>query len=318
MEELSLQKEKERNFLAYFERHETNGALTENARRSCKYALRYLRAFIEATPLYSKYDIILPMDVVTPEFVSAFTYYLRKKCIGEGPRKHYHWFKRVIANAIEEGLMKKNPCKDIKIVYDTNVMLKEILTPDEILHLAQFRYEGEQREIQRAFIFCCYTGMRYCDVKALTYANIDYSSMVMRFNQKKAEGRSAHAAVAIPLNEQLLNIIGQPDNDNLKQSIFKLPHTGTARKHLMRWVKEAGIRKHITWHCGRHSFAVNLLNAGANIKTVSSLLGHANIKMTEKYLHVVDSLKQQAIDSLGPISFDMGNAAATESVSVAV
>jgi site-specific recombinase XerD len=63
-------------------------------------------------------------------------------------------------------------------------------------------------------------------------------------------------------------------------------------------VNEAGISKHITWHCGRHSFAVNILNNGANIKTVSSLLGHSSLKHTEKYLHAVDKLRVEAINSL--------------------
>ncbi|WP_369809544.1 tyrosine-type recombinase/integrase [uncultured Duncaniella sp.] len=73
--------------------------------------------------------------------------------------------------------------------------------------------------------------------------------------------------------------------------------------YLRKWVKAAGIRKKITWHCARHSFAVNVLTKGANIKTVSSLLGHTSIKMTERYLHVVDSLKQDAINSLGEINY---------------
>lgn len=51
-------------------------------------------------------------------------------------------------------------------------------------------------------------------------------------------------------------------------------------------------------HLARHSFAVNVLNNGANIKTVQSLMGHASIEMTEKYLHVVDELKHKAINSL--------------------
>lgn len=54
-----------------------------------------------------------------------------------------------------------------------------------------------------------------------------------------------------------------------------------------------------------HSFAVNLLNAGADIKTVSSLLGHASIKMTEEYLHVIDQRKQKAINKLGKVAFDV-------------
>ena len=51
-------------------------------------------------------------------------------------------------------------------------------------------------------------------------------------------------------------------------------------------------------HCARHSFAVNILNNGANIKTVASLLGHSGLKHTEKYTRAIDSLKQDAINSL--------------------
>lgn len=65
----------------------------------------------------------------------------------------------------------------------------------------------------------------------------------------------------------------------------------------------ADIMKRITWHCARHSFAVNVLSKGANIKTVSSLLGHTSIKMTERSLHVVDSFKQDVINSLGEINY---------------
>lgn len=54
----------------------------------------------------------------------------------------------------------------------------------------------------------------------------------------------------------------------------------------------------ITFHCARHSFAVNILNNGANIKTVASLLGHSGLKHTEKYTRAVDSLKEAAINSL--------------------
>ena len=69
-------------------------------------------------------------------------------------------------------------------------------------------------------------------------------------------------------------------------------------KAIRRWVKRAGINKHISWHCARHSFAVNILNNGANIKTVASLLGHSGLKHTEKYTRAIDSLKQEAINSL--------------------
>lgn len=301
-----LKREKESNFIRYFQQHCDNEAFTLPVRKSYKYSLIRFKEYLSLTPRYSKYVTIMPMDAVTPDLVLGFTNYLRKKCSGEGPRKNYHWFKKVLANAVEGELIKRNPCKGIRIVYDTNVVLKEILTPKEINRLATFRYDGEHREVQRAFIFCCFTGLRYCDVSALKFANVDYESMVMRFNQKKSAGRSAHAAVVTPLNNELLRLIGNPkEENNPKELIFNLPHTGTARKHLARWVRLAGIKKSITWHCSRHSFAVNLLNAGTDIKTVSSLLGHASIKMTEKYLHVIDQRKQKAINKLGKVAFEI-------------
>ena len=73
---------------------------------------------------------------------------------------------------------------------------------------------------------------------------------------------------------------------------------------MKRWVKRAGIDKHISWHCARHSFAVNILNNGANIKTVASLLGHSGLKHTEKYTRAVDKLKEEAINSLPELKFN--------------
>ena len=69
-------------------------------------------------------------------------------------------------------------------------------------------------------------------------------------------------------------------------------------KALKHWTGKAEIDKHITYHSLRHTFAVNILNNGANIKTVASLLGHSGLKHTEKYTRAVDSLKEQAINSL--------------------
>ena len=59
----------------------------------------------------------------------------------------------------------------------------------------------------------------------------------------------------------------------------------------------------VLFHCARHSFAVNILNNGANIKTVASLLGHSGLKHTEKYTRAIDSLKQDAINSLPELKF---------------
>ena len=170
---------------------------------------------------------------------------------------------------------------------------------EEIKQLAATHYEGENLNIRRAFLFCLYCGLRWCDVKDLTFENVDYSNRLLRFEQAKTKGHSSASSVVIPLNDTLLQLIGQPAPDGKRNdAIFPLPTNNSCQKSLRRWTKRAGIDKHITWHCARHSFAVNILNNGANIKTVASLLGHSGLQHTEKYTRAVDSLKEAAINSL--------------------
>ena len=168
---------------------------------------------------------------------------------------------------------------------------------DEIRSLIQCHYDNENPNVRRAFILCLYCGLRFCDVKDLTYKNIDYTNHLLKFEQNKTKGHSANSGVVIPLNDGLLSLIGEAPED-LDYSIFNLPTYESCCKSVKRWVKRAGINKHISWHCARHSFAVNILNNGANIKTVASLLGHSGLKHTEKYTRAVDKLKEDAINSL--------------------
>lgn len=300
-----LKKNGENDFIKYFQQHTENELYSKPIR--CTYKTSYNRflSFLETTPKFQRYKTFLRMELITPEMVTAFTDHLKKVAKGEGAHKSYYMFRTVILHAIEEGLMKKNPCNGIVIHRDMNTLKKEILTMDEIKRLAATRYKTEDRAVQRAFLFCCFTGLRWCDVNRLTYDKVDFSSRILRFNQQKTEGRSAHSGVTIPLSDTLLKLIGDPTEGGGSERIFKIRcDAGKANEKIQKWVKGAGINKHITWHSARHSFAVNTLDKGANIKTVSSLMGHSSIKMTEKYLHVVDQQKQDAINSLGDLEFD--------------
>jgi site-specific recombinase XerD len=68
----------------------------------------------------------------------------------------------------------------------------------------------------------------------------------------------------------------------LNKSVFILPSYESCCKSLKRWVKRIGTNKHISWHYARHSFALNILNNEANIKTVASFLEHSGLKYTGK------------------------------------
>lgn len=238
-------------------------------------------------------------DAITHEMMVKFAEYLQSRSVGEGAKSILQRFKKVIRSCVEQGYMKNDPCKGVVCIVDDQVLKKDVLSPEEIQQLIATHYPMEKANIRNAFIFCLYTGMRFCDVKDLTFASIDYGNKLLRFEQDKTKGHSARSWVAIPLNDGLLSLVGQPPKNGGKDAlIFNLSSYESCCKAVKRWVKHAGIDKHISWHCARHSFAVNILNNGANIKTVASLLGHSGLKHTEKYTRVVDKLKEDAINSL--------------------
>lgn len=300
-----LKKEKEVDLLRYFRKHCEDEVYARSTRIGFGTAYRRFIDFLGSMPKYKKYVDFLRMDLLTPEMVGGYVEYLKKVSVGDGGARTYGLFKKVITTAVEEGLMKKNPCKGIAMRKDAYAIKKQILTLDEIRRLASTPFAGSYPDIRRAFLFSLYTGIRWRDVSQLTYENVDLSSGLLKFEQSKIAGRSKSSSVVTPLSPMLHKIIGEPEvHGDCRQLIFSLPTWSTCVKQLDAWVKAAGIGKHITWHCARHSFAVNILNGGANIKTVQSLMGHASIEMTEKYLRVVDELKHKAINSLPELDYE--------------
>ena len=291
------------NFLDYFQSY--INTYTKKDIRMLEMALNRFRDFLKETPEYSKYISKIEPQQINRDLVEAYTEYLQSRSRGEGAKSIYQRFKKVVKYGYEHDIFRKNPCTGIVIKSDENQLRKDILSIDEVNQLTATHYDNENPFIRRAFVFCLYTGLRFCDVKDLTFANVDFSNRLLKFEQNKTKGHSANSGVLIPLNDGLLKLIGEPtEGQNKSSSIFHLPSYEACNKALKRWVKRAGIDKHISWHCARHSFAVNILNNGANIKTVASLLGHSGLKHTEKYTRAVDELKQRAIDSLKMINID--------------
>lgn len=297
MEGYRLKQHRDINFLDYFQAYIDK--YTKKDKRMLDIALHRFRDFLNETEEYKKFAVKIQPQQITKDMVTDFTEYLQGRSVGEGAKSIYARFKKVVKYAVEHDVMFKNPCTGISIKVDDQQLKKEVLSPDEIKTLVATHYEHENPNIRRAFILCLYCGLRFCDVKDLTFANVDYSNKLLKFEQSKTKGHSVNSGVVIPLNDGLLRLIGETSSPDERDAlIFPLPSYEMCLKALRRWVKRAGISKHISWHCARHSFAVNILNNGANIKTVASLLGHSGLKHTEKYTRAVDSLKQDAINSL--------------------
>ena len=264
-------------------------------------ALRNFKDFLKEE--YPQFANRIEAKNLSKEMIQKFVYYLEDNHKGQGAETYYKRFKRMVNYAVEQGEIAKSPCKGITTAKLDDVLAKDILSQEEMQLLFSTHYEGQNTEIRRAFAMTCLTGIRRCDIVRLKYSDVDYSNRVLTFRQSKTEGHSSKSGVTTPLNDALLSLIGTKPDDAPDDFIFHLPSETMCLKALRSWTKKAGINKHITWHCGRHSFATALLSNGSNIKVVSSLLGHSTLRFTEVYVRAVDKLKEEAINSLPTLTY---------------
>lgn len=251
---------------------------------------------------------IEPKNLSKP-MMRNFAHFIEDNHKGEGIRTYWQRFKRLINFAVSQKVIKESPCLGIKVANTSDILGKDILSREELIKLFQTHYDKESETIRRAFALTCFTGIRHCDLAKLTWGAVDRTNRQLSFRQVKVMHDSSVSGVVTPLNDTLLAIIGEkPEGAKDSDLIFPtLPSIEGSNKALRHWTKRAGIDKHITWHCGRHSFATQMLSNGANVKVVSELLGHSSLKFTTKYLRAVDDLKKAAINSLPQINVSGGN-----------
>lgn len=291
------------NFLDFFQRYIDE--YTKKDQRVLRMALNSFKQFLscEDNPEYNKFATYIKPKDLTKDMMVDFTDYLKSTRRGEGAKTIFQRFKKVINYAIEHDVMQKNPCKGVSILVDCSTYKKAFLSAEEVEALIKTHYDKENPVIRNAFLFCLYTGMRFCDVKELTFADVDYSNRLLRYEQNKTREHSTHSNVILPLNDGLLEMIGKPEQEKQDGLIFKLPSHNMCNKALGHWCERAGIKKHITWHCGRHSFATLSLTNGANMKVIQELLGHSSLEYTQRYVRAIDNEKRKAVDSLPKITF---------------
>lgn len=251
-----------------------------------KAVAKHLIHFVEMTRSWKS-----PLD---KDFCENFLLYLFGCLHGNTPVGYFKKIKMCLAACVEKGLLKKSPAEGIRLATSEEIT-KDILDSEEIQMLANTPIS--HAEVKRAFLFACYTGLRWCDVVELKYKAVDFKRNMLVFCQRKVKFSSSKAVVHLNLNRTAVNLLrmntGLPDD-----RVFSLPSYSYARRLLINWAIRAGIQKHITFHCARHSFITNIMLGGANIKTASLLAGHSTIRHTEKYVHIIDEVKQKAVDNL--------------------
>lgn len=203
---------------------------------------------------------------------------------------------RMLNAAVKEGMMDSNPFYALgrheRIAKSQSE--RDYLTKEELLALADAPATNEIT--RRAFLFCCFTGLRYSDVSTLTWRDIRQadSGQVVSVRAMRKTGKQ----VTIPLNQSALKWL--PDRNGCKpgQKVFDMTGLSACNRCLKKTADAAGIEKDVSFHTSRHTFAVLALAAGGDIYTVGKLLGHSDIHTTQIYADVIMETKIEAVNRI--------------------
>ena len=235
-----------------------------------------MKIYTEGKPLpFSKIDLRLIDSFKT--FNTASTY--------------FSIFKAAVHQAFIDGYLDVDLAAKVKGVPEEESR-REYLTIEELNLLAATPCNYPM--LKKAAFFSALTGLRHCDIRKMTWQELSKEGDHYRINftQKKTGG-----VEYMPISEQAYLICGEPQEPD--RLVFEgLQDPSYINRPVKVWVEAAGIKKHITFHCFRHSFATNQLTEGTDLYIISKMMGHTDIRTTQIYTKVVDPKKEQAADAI--------------------
>jgi integrase len=268
---------KRQNFISYFEdiakEYKNNTTLTNSI-----------------TKLKEFKGNIITFEEIDEKWLEDFKRFLTKKVNQNSASTYFQKVKMVLKRAKMEKVISVNPAdfvSGIKMIQSQRTYLEM----HELEKLTKADCRNEQ--VKRAFLFSCFSGLRFSDIKKLTWNEI-------KGDQLQLQQQKTKDFIYLPIHSTALDILNKQKAiiDLQTNLVFTLPKKWWTNQILKEWCKKAKIDKNISMHCGRHTFATMNLTYGADIYTVSSLLDHKNIKTTQAYAKIIDSKKQSVIDSI--------------------
>ena len=201
---------------------------------------------------------------------------------------YFNKFKACLRAAFDEGYLSINYASKVKS-FEQAESQREYLTHQELQALASTNCKYEV--LKRAFLFSCLCGLRWSDINKLVWSEVrdeDNDVSKLNFIQQKIDG-----VEYLYISPQARGLLGERQLQS--ERVFKgLKYGAVYNNEIVRWCNRAGISKHITFHSARHTNAVQLLENGADIYTVSKLLGHREIRTTSIYAKIVDKKMKEA------------------------
>lgn len=254
---------------------------------------RYLHKFLEK-------ELRLPdirLKHLNYRFITDFEQYLRtykpkrarRTCSNNGAMKHLERLMKMVNLAVKLEWLEKDPFRNYKLNFHKTD--RNYLTERELRLIEETTFKGQGYEkVKDVFLFSCYTGLSYIDVKELRTVQLVLGIDGNHWIHTKRE--KTNEAVKIPLLPKAKTILEKYNNQSQKDVLGKVLPVFSNQKmnsYLKVIVKACGIHKHITFHTARHTFATTVtLSNGVPIETVSKMLGHTKLTTTQIYARVLE------------------------------
>lgn len=269
------------SFLSFYEHEVRVSSLKESTRRNRFTTLNLLKAFQSE----------IRFADLTPRFVSEFERYMKKRGYKVNTiAKHLKHLRIYVNKAIYGGYIPKEAEVFSHYHIHTQESARVFLTPEELERMEALVMDGKRqswRHALDAFLFCCYTGLRYSDFTALTSRNIILmeGKVWLSFRSVKT-GTLVQIPLELLFKGKALLILKRYEPEY--GLFFKLKSNSAVDKLLVHIGRLARLDKKISFHSARHTNATLLLYKGVSLTTIQKLLGHRNIRTTQIYGQIMN------------------------------
>lgn len=232
-----------------------------------------------------------PMNEINHHFIAKFEYFLKTKreCNHNSALKYVNNFKKIIRIALANQWMDRDPFYNYKVQFEP--VEREFLNEEEVQMLINKDLHMDRLKLVRdMFVFSCYTGLAYSDVKKLSSADITKGIDGGKWIRiKRTKTKSLSSIPLLPVAEEIIE--RYQDHPEVRKGDCILPVLSNQKSNafLKEIAMMCGIRKPLTTHLARHTFATTItLTNGVSIESVSKMLGHKDLRTTQHYAKIVD------------------------------
>ena len=204
---------------------------------------------------------------------------------------YFNVFLNIVKLAFKDNIIPDDYTKDVRPIKWNHDINKDYLTVEEIQLLEQMKYD-KHPQLPQACLFSIYTGLRRSDI-----LDLKWEHFVRHGNHVYIEKTivKTEAFVRLPLSKDALRIIGKRKKEG---TVFTELTISILNIHVKRWLELANIRKHITFHCFRHTYAMMLTEKGISTNIISSLLCHKKLSSTQVYSKVTTQMVERTIEQI--------------------